>query len=244
MATNKYGTRAWMESQYASTSSDPWGLDWRPSQQFRYVKMLEALKQSLDGVPRRLSIIDVGCATGYFTAMLVGLQNQSEGGTLIGFDIAQSAVGHAAERYPYIRFECMEMAECATKFAGSADIVTCMEVLYYLPQEQRAQATQYLKSLLKPGGILLVSSMVAIPPYFSETELATKLSIQVSVVTTGVLYLKPLVIFEKLLMKIGGNLCRRWVKTCYGMVRGMEHALERVSPRIARSLAYVIAYND
>lgn len=195
----KYGTREWLESQYDTSPGDPWGLDWRPSQRFRYETMLAALLRATgpDWAPAR--IIDVGCATGTFTARLSTLGPCGEA-SVMGVDIAESAVTRARARYPTITFERMSLDECAPRFAASADLVTCLEVLYYLPDGQRAVTLRMLRGMLQPGGMLLVSSMIARRPYMSLAELRALVESELSVVDAGVLYLKPIVLIEKALM--------------------------------------------
>ena len=195
----KYGTRAWLELQYAASGDDPWGLDWRPSQRLRYASMLAAVRQvaGTAWTPRR--IVDAGCATGAFTAMLAKIAPEAE---VIGIDIAESAVARARARYAGIAFERMALDECASKFAVSADLVSCLEVLYYLPREERAEALKQLRTMLRPGGILLVSSMIAGHPYISQEELVALVATELSVVHTGTLYLKPVVLWEKAQMRM------------------------------------------
>jgi SAM-dependent methyltransferase len=243
MDTKTYGSRAWMESQYAASKDDPWGLDWRPSQRHRYARMFGALQDALPVQPRPRAIVDVGCATGAFTAMLGGLGDTAEDGAVTGIDIAESAVARAAMRFPAIRFRCMALDECARAYEGSADVVTCMEVLYYLPREQRADAVHQLKRMLKPGGHLLVSSMIASGPYFSFGELKALMAGELNVVVTGVLHLKPLTLLEKLLMKLGPA-ARQLLRIDDGTVRRWERFSARRFPGLAQSHAYVIARNS
>lgn len=194
----KYGTRAWLESQYAASLDDPWGLDWRPSQRFRYVTMLAALWQvgGTAWAPRR--IVDAGCATGAFTAMLA---ESFPGAEVTGIDIAEAAVARARARYSGITFERMALDECASTFAQGVDLVACLEVLYYLPRNERTPALRQLRSMLRPGGILLVSSMIAGRPYMSLDELTELVATELSIVHTGALYLKPVVLWEKAQMR-------------------------------------------
>lgn len=197
----KYGTREWFELQYDMSPDDPWGLDWRPSQRFRYKTMLAALQRAArpDWVPAH--IIDVGCATGAFTAHLSTLW-RCDAVSVIGVDIAESAVARARAHYPAITFKRMSLNECSRQFAASADLVTCLEVLYYLPDEQRVAALQMLRGMLQPGGMLLVSSMIARRPYMSLAELRALVENELFVVDVGVLYLKPIVLIEKALMRL------------------------------------------
>lgn len=246
-ALTDYGTRSWIDARYAACADDPWGLDWRLSQQYRYARMLAALQSRLAGVARPLAMIDVGCATGAFTAML-GRLDPGPGASLLGTDIAAAAIARAAARYPHIAFACMSLDDCARQHGAGADLVTCMEVLYYLPAEQRRSALLSLKSMLKPGGFLLVSSMIAAPPYFSLDALGSLVASELAIVDTGVLYLKPLAAWEKLQMKMKMKMQlgrtgapRASAQACATLERWSAYA-ERWCPTLTRSHAYVIAH--
>ncbi|MEC5161194.1 MULTISPECIES: class I SAM-dependent methyltransferase [unclassified Janthinobacterium] len=241
MDDKQYGTRAWIESRYAASADDPWGLDWRPSQRYRYARMLAALETALAGAARPLAIVDVGCATGTFTALLAGLNGGAAGASLVGVDIAAAAVARAAARHPHLRFERLALDDCARAYAGAADLVTCMEVLYYLPARQRLAALRQLKGMLRPGGCLLVSSMIAAPPYFSAEQLGALVGGELALVDSGVLYLKPLALWEKLQMKLrrGGTPGAAGYE--YAAVERWGRYAARLLPGFARSHAYVIA---
>jgi 2-polyprenyl-3-methyl-5-hydroxy-6-metoxy-1,4-benzoquinol methylase len=208
----KYGTREWLELQYAKSRDDPWGLDWRPSQRFRYERMLAAIQREAGAPWSPKRMIDVGCATGTFTARLSNLRPK-ETVSVIGLDIAQSAVDRARARYPAIEFHRMSLAECALQYAASADLVTCLEVIYYLPESERSAAVRMLRSLLRPGGILMVSSMLAGKPYMSMTELGRLVGTELPLVNSQVLYLKPLAVMEKIWMRLMGVGFRRSGRT-------------------------------
>lgn len=247
----KYGTREWFESQYDASPDDPWGLDRRPSQHFRYETMLVALQKVIRSDKAPAHIIDVGCATGAFTARLsaLGFYNTV---SVMGVDIAESAVARARARYPAITFEQMSLDECAVQFADSADLVTCLEVLYYLPDGQRAAALRMLRGMLRPGGILLVSSMIARRPYMSLAELRTLVESELPVVDTGVLYLKPIVLIEKALMRLrsvwpsrrdAGAPIRKALPATRGMAR-LAALSKNLLGTHAQSHGYVLARLD
>jgi 2-polyprenyl-3-methyl-5-hydroxy-6-metoxy-1,4-benzoquinol methylase len=243
METHQYGSRAWIESQYAASTDDPWGLTWRGSQIYRYGCMVVALQAQLQArmpaIAPALALIDVGCATGTFTAMLAKL-NRAGAGSVLGTDISALAVARATARHPDLAFECVALDAASQCHAGSADVVTCMEVLYYLAPAERDQAMQQLRAMLKPGGLLLVSSMVARAPYFSAAELSTLVGRHMRIVGTGELYLKPLALWEKLMMKLRLPAVAR---ARAGQV-AVAARLGAVLPWLTRSHAYVIASND
>src|SRR5690349_17135929 len=100
-----YGTSNWFERIYQSTDDDPWGLSWRPTQLYRYGRMLSELARVLD-VRKAASrcIVDIGCATGDFTAMLAGLPGSGAPRHVVGMDLSETAVNRARARFPEIEF--------------------------------------------------------------------------------------------------------------------------------------------
>ena len=194
-----YGSREWLEAQYARSPDDPWGLDWRPCQRIRYQRMLAALAGVAAGRPFD-SIVDIGCATGSFTSLLAGLGTQGAA-SVTGADIAQSAVDRARLRHPAISFERLDFADCARRWPGSVDLVTCLEVLYYLPDAGRDAALANMKSMLRPRGLLMVSSMIAGAPYLDQAQLTALVGRHLQVVDAGVLPLKQVNAVERLWLR-------------------------------------------
>ncbi len=219
-----YGTRDWLEAQYSATKDDPWGLDRRRSQRFRYSVMLSALAKAMGPARRPRRIIDVGCATGGFTSSLEALVSKDTQAEIIGVDIAQTAVDRARLRFPSLSFERMSMDDCAARFDQSADVVTCLEVLYYLPAHSRADAVKSLCQMLRPGGLILISSMSAKHPYMSLQDIASLLGSHTEIVDSGVLYLKPMTLIEKAKMRLH-------------LGRGAASAVSRESARLEQELA-------
>lgn len=203
-----YGSIEWLEGRYRRTQSDPWGLEWRPSQLARYRIMLEALDTALAAraLPPR-SILDVGCATGTFTAMLA--RHFSEAGTWIaGVDVAEQGIARARQRYPELTFECLTVAQAATRFRGVMDVVVMLEVLYYVPVHERPAILQQVAEMLRPGGLLLASSMTGRHPYLSAAELTELVGARFRIVVGDVLHLKPFTLLEKPVLHVAHRLER------------------------------------
>lgn len=198
----KYGDADWLDAQYRRTKVDPWGLDWRPTQIYRQELMLRMLRDHLGSREGALRIIDVGCATGEFTHRLAGL-NPPAGARVLGIDIAEQAVARARQRHPGVEFECAGLRQAAAQWANHADCLTCLEVLYYVAAPERAAAVQDLAAMLRPGGMLLVSSMIARPPYLSLDELLALISPGFRIVHAGRIHLRQAGQLEKLLMRLG-----------------------------------------
>lgn len=198
----KFGDAEWLNAQYRRTKVDPWGLGWRPTQRYRLALMFRLLREHLPTQDEALRIIDVGCATGDFSQRLSQL-NQPAGTNVLGIDIAEEAVARARQRHPELQFECASMEQAASRWRQSADCVSCLEVLYYVPPNGREAAVAQLAALLRPQGLILVSSMIAHAPYFSMKELLDLISPRFSVVRAGTIHLRQVGQLEKLMMRLG-----------------------------------------
>ena len=201
-AASVYGSREWLGQEYRRVGSDPWGLDWRPSQVERYHQMIDVLMATLrvrGVVPR--TVLDIGCATGTFTAMLA--RALGGGATEVrGIDVTELAIERARSRYPGVAFDCLTIDEAEARFAGQFDLITLLEVLYYVPEPERAGVLRRVRQMLKPGGIVLVSSMIARHPYMSPAQLQGLVASSFSVVDSGALSLRPLAMIEKPLLRL------------------------------------------
>ncbi len=198
----KFGDAEWLNAQYRRTKVDPWGLGWRPTQRYRLALMVRLLREHLRAQDQALRIIDVGCATGDFTQRLSRL-NGPVGASVLGIDIAEEAVARARQRHPDVQFECASMEQAASRWRESADCVSCLEVLYYVPPEGREAAVEQLGALLRPQGLLLVSSMIAHAPYLSLGELLDLISPRFTVMHSGTIHLRQVGQLEKLMMRLG-----------------------------------------
>ena len=202
--TKQYGTLHWFEKAYATVPFDPWGLTWRPSQQFRYQKAISLL----DSVTAPLGhVLDAGCATGDFTYLLSRhIPNLHE---LVGIDFVDSAVQRARHRFPDISFTTESLFALEHSYRGHFDLITCLELLYYIPIEKRLAALRSLTAALRPKGYILLSSMIAPPPYFSPGQLLTLVSSECEIITYEIVHLRLVSLFEHLFDKSIRVLFRR-----------------------------------
>jgi SAM-dependent methyltransferase len=146
--------------------------------------------------------LDVGCATGEFTNLLSHYLPMAPVGRVIGVDLSAIAIERATKRFPSLEFRAAALTDLAQTFEGSVDLLSCLEVLYYLPQEERARALETFAFTMKPGGLLLISSMLGNPPYLNHRQLCDLLQEKFSIIETDCLDLWPLVSVEKALLTI------------------------------------------
>jgi SAM-dependent methyltransferase len=106
------------------------------------------------------SVLDVGCGTGYGTALLAQYAAEAA-----GFDVAPEAVSYAAAHYARPRF----LIGSASAFPArdkSVDLVTAFELLEDLPDWR--VLIEEAHRVLNDGGVFLVSTPNK--PYYSETR--------------------------------------------------------------------------
>jgi len=98
------------------------------------------------------TVADVGCASGYGTAALIGTGNPPR--RVIGIERDPFHLGEAARRYPWLTV--VEGDATALPFEdGSVDAVVMLDVLEHVP-EPRAALTE-ARRVLRPGGALVLS---------------------------------------------------------------------------------------
>ena len=245
---SSYGTADWFESAYRRSASDPWGLDWRPTQLFRYGRMLSELlrcvgerKQSID------CVVDVGCATGDFTGLVSRTLPASTARRVIGLDMSPTAIDRARHKHPELELHAAPLRELPRYLDRPVDLLCCLEVLYYLPREERLAALDVFASAMRSGGMLLVSSMIGEPPYLGHRELCELVGLRFDIIAASCLDLWPLVSLEKGLLRLAWKGPRFRMGQFLPGSRGFR-AVQRLS-RVcaaafgerARSHSYVIA---
>jgi SAM-dependent methyltransferase len=196
-ANNQYGTQGWFEGEYARVSEDPWGLSWRPSQLLRYRKLLSMLDALREPLPQ---VMDIGCATGDFTYLLSTHLRGVEG--VSGIDFVDDAVERARRRFPALTFSKESLFTLGDDYAKRFDLITCLEVLYYVPKNRRAEALRSMRNALRPGRYALFSSFISRPPYFRPEQFIELVSGEFEILRSDLLYLRPVSSLERLCGKV------------------------------------------
>ena len=98
-------------------------------------------------------VLDAACGEGYGSAMLA-----SSADSVLGVDIAESAVAHARQRYAQHANLRFEQGDCTALSCGDAqfDLIVSFETLEHVAAQQELIAG--FSRVLAPGGLLLISS--------------------------------------------------------------------------------------
>ena len=97
-------------------------------------------------------VLDIACGEGYGSAMLANTAEK-----VIGVDISAEAVKHARNRYKKANLEYREGSCAEIPLADeSVDLVVSFETIEH--HDQHEQMMQEIKRVLRPAGVLLISS--------------------------------------------------------------------------------------
>ncbi|MDH5639007.1 MAG: class I SAM-dependent methyltransferase, partial [Nitrospinota bacterium] len=111
-------------------------------------------------------VLEIGCGEGLLTQRLAPMAK-----AMLAGDISDLAVTRARERFAdlgNVRVERMDIL--VDEFQESFDLVAASEVLYYLERDQLPEAVEKVKSLVKPGGALLLAHARALADDNSGVE--------------------------------------------------------------------------
>ena len=136
----EYYERYWAEPRSAPPSADP-----------TTAVRKAMLRRALTDVPAGAKVLDVGCGTGEFTAML-----REMGYDACGTDLSDRAIAAARERVPQGDFRVGETRELLPEFAGAAHAVWCSEVIEHVYDVYGFLAA--LHACLRPGGLLILTT--------------------------------------------------------------------------------------
>jgi ubiquinone/menaquinone biosynthesis C-methylase UbiE len=108
------------------------------------------LRKSL-ATPTGLTVLDVGCGTGY---SLLWLEERFKTRAAFGVDSSKEAARLWKERD--IACAAIASVDCLPFGNDHFDLVTCFDVVYQLPEEGVLRAISEMYRVLKPGGILFI----------------------------------------------------------------------------------------
>ncbi len=164
----RYGTVTWFETSFKSSNDDPWGHNWRGIEQYRYDLIIKLIKKHIRDETKtnnERKVLDIGCTTGDFTNRLYELNKNA-----IGIDISETAIKRARTKFKYIDFRIDSLPK--SRFQNNTfDLITCLEVIYYVDKDTQRTFLCEINSLLKRKGTAIITSLIGEKPYFKSKEL-------------------------------------------------------------------------
>lgn len=205
-----WGSKEWMELRFASIEvfgGDKWGHGLRRSQQYRTDQTLFLLKPHVINM-RGKNVLDVGCALCDFTNKVVALNPKNH---YYATDISSSAIDYDRDHFKNIQFKCEALPELS--YPDSLfDVISALEVLCYLNERGRKEATANIYRCLKPGGILLFSTVIDNGErYFNQKQIDELFESKFTLLEQKTLYLKQFHMFETFFVAL--NALNRIYKT-------------------------------
>lgn len=100
-------------------------------------------------------VLDVGCGTGFFTALYL-----SWGARVTGLDIAPTSIERLGQRYPEAEFLLGDVSE--VPLDQRYDIVNAFDVLYHITDDDRWEtAVRHLARAVNSNGLMLLTDTFA-----------------------------------------------------------------------------------
>ena len=153
--------KKWFELQFEG-GVDKWGHGWKGSQKYRFDLCFNMIKQSLID---KKNVLDIGCALGDFTNRIYEANTDSY---VHGIDISENAIKTVKKLYPEIHFEVNKLPNIRTFRDGSFDLITALEIIGYLDNEDVLKSFKKIHKLLKDDGLFLFSGKF---DYFDENDI-------------------------------------------------------------------------
>ena len=123
-----------------------WGLEYL-CYQLHIAKLVEKCHPT--------SILDVGCGDGRFLGLLSDTIPRR-----VGVDLSEKAISYAKAFHPDVDYRCVDIKDLDENF----DVITCIEVLEHIPEEQLYSFIKNLFRRCNPGGKLIISVPTKILP--------------------------------------------------------------------------------
>jgi trans-aconitate methyltransferase len=102
-------------------------------------------------------VVDVGCGSGEFTALLAGLVPR---GSVLGVDpdasMVEAARRHQLPNLQFVQAPAQELDRVVE--AGSVDLVVSRAALHWIPLEDHQRCYEAVRTVLRPGGVFHAES--------------------------------------------------------------------------------------
>lgn len=239
----EWATKEWLNEMFDKDEhpdTDGWKISWRGSQSIRHKECIKLLKKHNILPASEINILDIGSALGDFTRKLYSYFNSCgvSSNSVFGIDVSSKAVSRSTEHSCGITFK--EASVTDIPFDNDAfNLVTCLEVLYYLNHQDRKIAVDEIDRVLKSDGFFLFTVCLdGGQRYFSEDEIMTLINRKFVFVETMYLHSKFYHHIESQLMRILAFSEKRklpFVKTVIKNILSWEFA-----PRICENISKFI----
>jgi len=190
-----FGTKRYFDELYGE-NNEPWSISIRESQKYRFKQYFKLLNNHNI---KSNNCLDVGCSLGQFTINLLSLSLK-----VIGVDISKDAIIKCNSQYKNIKniqFEFGKLPKLSYS-NNSFDLITCLEVLYYLSDNDKRVAILELYRVLDKKGYILFSVVLDKKPYFKFWELEILMELYFKIIETKYLYSNLYYPLESFLLRL------------------------------------------
>lgn len=99
------------------------------------------------------NVLDIGCNKGFLLSVIGDYYPTAE---LVGIDLDENDLNVAKNMNPTATFVHSELSKFVTNCGDKFDLITCKAVLEHIPKDEIFTFLEDVKTLMKPGSILLL----------------------------------------------------------------------------------------
>ena len=173
---SRWGTAAWFDSLYLGQENGSptayFSYDKKGYQKYRHDRLVGLVSSQIGIFKSGAELVDIGCATGHLTHSISTILGAKR---VIGVDFSPELLKGAKNNFPHILFLLGGLPTLPLEH-GVADVISLIEVLYYVDKDKRADSIAECSRLLRPGGILIFAANVQGQPYLTPKEVVELLT--------------------------------------------------------------------
>lgn len=128
----------------------------RANYQHRHV-----VDQYLDAFKNK-KVLDAGCWTGTMEKEVSSRKFKCE---MVGIDLNKDALRVAKKNFPQYKFHQIDLfhpkPSFVQEYAGTFDTIIFLDVIEHVPNHSEVEVIKFFKKMLKPGGVLILSTMLS-----------------------------------------------------------------------------------
>jgi len=114
-------------------------------------------------------VLDAGCWTGTMEKQITSMGIKTN---IVGIDENKDALKVATKNFPKFKFERCSLTEPSTefltKYSSYFDSIIYLDVIEHIPKGTEVQVMEFFHKVLKPGGVIILSTMLDHPLNFID----------------------------------------------------------------------------
>ncbi|MBD5393069.1 MAG: class I SAM-dependent methyltransferase [Lachnospiraceae bacterium] len=168
--TPEWGEKEWFDQHFdgadnSNLGGDNWGHRWRGNQIVRHKHCFALIKNRVKAMHGG-AILDLACGLCEFSGLIYSANRTNK---IYVTDISENAIKYVEENHKEFSAKVEELPHIDFP-PQTMDIIVCLEVLYYLSENDFRLSLENMNKVLKPNGRILISGKVNAGDRYNDEE--------------------------------------------------------------------------